>query len=167
MGFKNFLILFLIIPIILFNGCNGDEPLKDSGMKSFQNKEHGFSFYFPDSWEEVNNDLPDRWAIKKNQDTVIFTVNNAEGKTLSGLAKEQLKRDMPEDPDYEDQLNIMTFKEKEWYTYAINYQDQGVNTIVSGTICNDKEINMVLVSNIASFEENRIIYSFMLESFRC
>ena len=64
-------------------------------------------------------------------------------------------------------VKLAAFNDATWYTYAINFSDKNVNSIVSGTLCNDNEINLVLVSDFGTFDKSKVIYSDMLNSFEC
>ena len=64
-------------------------------------------------------------------------------------------------------VKLASFNGKTWYTYAIKFSDKNVDSIVSGTLCDDNEINLVMVSSFDSYEKNKIIYSDMLTSFKC
>ena len=122
--------------------------------------------------------MPDRWAIVNNKDIILFTVNKANIKNLLALGKIQAIRDLyPEAADSKieqekvDDVNKMVrltnLNNKTWYTYAIKFSDKNVDSIVSGTLCGDNEIDLVMVSSFDSYGKNEAIYSEMLASFKC
>jgi hypothetical protein len=170
------MLLFLV-------GCSGQQKLngvkKNKNLVNFNNEKYGFSFSFPSDWDEATKDLPDRWAImNKNKDIILFTVNKAQFKNLLALGKIQALRDLyPNEKANKieqndiDKINsivkLRSFNNKTWYTYAIKFSDGGVNSIISGTLCDDNEINLVMVSNPNSFKINTLIYTDMLNSFKC
>jgi hypothetical protein len=175
-------VLMIVIIVFLFLiGCKAEQKLnkvKNRNLIDFKNKKYAFSFSFPADWDEVTKDLPDRWAImNKNKDTILFTVNKAQFKNLLTLGKIQALRDLYPgnankiEQEKVDEINKMvklaTFNDKTWYTYAIKFSDKKVDSIISGTLCGENEINFVLVSSFNSFEKNKIIYSDMLNSFKC
>ncbi|MBU1870544.1 hypothetical protein KKF17_00225, partial [Patescibacteria group bacterium] len=179
MGFIKILMIGMVL--LFLAGCNpqkSDDFNEIKNLDNFKSKEFGFSFSFPSSWNEVARDLPERWAIINNEDTILFTVNKAQIKNLAAMGKIQALRDLyPETSDNKieqekiDEVNSMvklaSFNNKTWYTYAIKFPDKNVNSIVSGTLCGDNKINLVMVSSFDTFDENEIAYSSMLNSFEC
>jgi hypothetical protein len=178
-----FLNLLIVVVMLLFlvsctNQQKHNEIEENRDLADFKSEKYGFSFSFPGNWEEVTKDLPDRWAIVNNKDTILFTVNKAQIKNLLALGKIQAIRDLYSEASTDkieqekvDEVNKMvklaTFNNKTWYTYAIKFSDKNVDSIVSGTLCNDNEINLVMVSSFDTYEKNEIIYSEMLNSFIC
>lgn len=180
MRFLNLLLLSIFMLFLI--GCivpkEPTEAAENKNLVNFKSEKYGFSFSFPSSWKEVTKDLPDRWAIVNNKDTVILTVNKAQIKNLLALGKIQAIRDIyPEagndkiEQKKVDEVNsilkLATFNDATWYTYAIKFSDKNVNSIVSGTLCNDNEINLVMVSDFDTFDKSKAIYSDMLNSFEC
>lgn len=172
MRFLNFLILFIML--IFLAGCKGE----DTNPGEFVSEKYGFSFLFPKNWNEVTKDLPDKWAILNGQDTILFTVNEAQVKDLLNLGKLQAFRDLYLENDINmleqervDEINdvvkLKSFNNKDWYTYAIEFPSENVNSIVSGALCGEYEVNIVMVSSFNSYEENKVIYNDILDSFEC
>ena len=56
---------------------------------------------------------------------------------------------------------------KTWYTYAISFPNKKVRSIVSGTICNENGISIILVSKEENYEFKKIEYLNLIESFKC
>ena len=180
MRFLNFLILVILILFLV--SCTGrvksDNLKENENWVNFKNERYGFSFSFPQSWTEVTKDLPDKWAILDNEDTIIFTVNKADSDNLMVLGKIQAIRDLypnnntkkieQEKVDEVNKIvNLKLFNNKNWYTYAIEFSGKNVNSIVSGTLCGEYEINLVMVSSFDSYEKNKIVYGGVLDSFKC
>src|SRR3989338_5456176 len=139
----------LVIMLLFLVSCTGQESneiREDQTWVDFKSEKYSFSFSFPGSWNEITGDLPDRWAIVNNGDTILFTVNKAQIEDLLVLGKIQALRDIyPEaagnkiKQEKVDEVNNMVklavFNNKTWYTYAIKFQDKDVDSIVSGTLC--------------------------------
>jgi hypothetical protein len=173
----------LFIAFLFLAGCGeqqkhieeGIEESKD--MLSFKSADYGFSFLFPATWKEVKEGLPRKWAIvNENKDIIIFTVNDAPLNDLLALGKIQALRDLQpkggmvgqgEIDSVNKVVRLISLNSKNWYTYAMQFSDKNVSSIVSGTLCSDKEVNLVLVSNIDSFDLNKGIYIDILNSFEC
>jgi hypothetical protein len=166
-------IIALAIILIFIAGCGGKANIAD-----FKSKDFGFSFSFPKDWDENKKDLPNNWAILHNEDVILLTVNKAESENLLALGIAQALRDLYSGKKIDEisqesldqikgMVTLKSFNDKEWYTYALNFPEKNVNSIVSGTICDGNEVNIVLVSAYSTYEENKLIYSSMLESFKC
>ncbi len=172
--------IFLLVcfALVLF-GCTpkstDDQEIQIPLSNKFQSTEYGFSFTYPNGWDEVTRDLPDKWALVKASDTLLFTVANATLADLLALGKIQALQDIQGDSPLTQQqitmveqvVGIAKFNERDWYTYAIDFSDKNVDTIVSGTICGNREVMLVLVSNKNNYEINRELYTSMLNSFSC
>ena len=163
----------LCIGLILAAGCG-----EKSTPGVFKSEEYGLSFSFPEGWDEVTKDLPERWAIMHNDDVILFTVNTADTKDLMELGKRQAIRDLYSEENSEEVsqekidevdniLKLDSFNDREWYTYALKFSGKNINSIVSGTLCGENEINLVMVSSLDSYEKNMAIYNDMLNSFEC
>lgn len=167
---------FLLIILIVSIGCGSENKILNTNK--YKSESYGFSFIYPSNWIEVTKDLPDKWAILNGEDTIIFTVNSANSNEILNLGKAQAIRDFysKENINNLDQeevdkvtkiVKLEEFNKRAWYTYAIKFSENNVNSIVSGTICEDKEINLVMVSGFGTYEANKLIYRYLLESFKC
>jgi len=178
---KYIFILFCTVLLFLVS-CTTNPPelveLSTSSWSQFENKEFGFKFKYPSNWNEVTKDLPNNWAITKNKDTILFTTNKISTDNLLKAGKIAAIRDLNpgisvvklsqnELNQIDDMVAIIQFGNLSWYTYAIKYSEQDINSIVSGVNCGNKEVNLVLVSGFDLFENNKIIYNEVLNSFQC
>ena len=174
---KNILSI-LLLPLLLF-GCAqaGTQEAKKEGI--FTSSEYSFSFSYPSDWSEVTRDLPNKWAIvDANSDAILFTVNNAQVQNLALLGNFQAIRDVYQVENYSglspDKLDAIskivkleTFGDREFYTYAIDFKDKGVQSIVSGTLCAQKEVTIVFISKIETATAKTPVYTDLLDSFKC
>lgn len=144
----------------------------------FVSEKYGFSFSYPVGMEEVRKDLPNKWALAdKDKNTILFTINKAKTNNLMALGRVQALRDLYKDNSTGENVekvkeifNIVkldSFNNQTWYTYGIKFSDKKVNSLISGTVCLDNEITMVMVSNYDSFEDLRQKYMLILNSFGC
>ena len=70
--------VILVVMLLFLVSCTSQEPneiKEDENWIDFKSEEYGFSFSFPGSWNEITRDLPERWAVVNNEDTMLFTVN--------------------------------------------------------------------------------------------
>ena len=168
--------------IILSTSCAKTqqvEPYAKPRFLQFINEKYGFSFFYPSEWTETTRDLPDKWALvdsKKN--TILFIVNTPIITNLSILGQIHALEDIfPKNVNprvIQEEANkignivkLVSYNNLTLYTYAIKFSDKNVNSIVAGTLCNDKEIMLVLVAETESFEEKKKVYSNILETFKC
>ena len=148
-------------------------------MLKFNSTYYGFSFEYPNDWSENRKDLPSRWAIvKNNQTTILYMVNKALRDDLLTLGRSQAFRDIFGDQNVtkikvkeivavEKMVRIDKFENNSWYTYGINFQGKGIDSLVSGTLCKGNEIIFVLVSPTETLELNRETYKSIIGSFSC
>ena len=146
---------------------------------AFVSKEFLFTFNYPQGWTEVTKDLPTKWAIMDaNQNLILFTVNNVQVYDLNLLGNFQAIRDLYQvdnqtglSKDKMDAISkivkIQEFNNQKFYTYAIDFKDKGVQSIVSGTICGSKEVTLVLVAHTAQATEQQQLYTDLLNTFSC
>lgn len=181
--FKLGFVAFAGIMLILVFGCKKEQAVNTGILEmdypKFQSGKYGFSFSFPAGWEEVNRDLPDRWALlDKEKNTILFIVNKAKSKDLLALGRSQAAKDLYSDDHITDlkkaDLNniieivkLGSFNNKTWYTYGVKFADKNVDSLVSGTLCGDNEITLVLVSGFLSFDKNKESYAKILSTFKC
>jgi hypothetical protein len=166
-----------IFSLILLVGCVPDAQQPPEGV--FISQEYGFSFSHPTGWREVTQDLPNKWAIvDENSDAILFTVNNAQVNNLALLGTFQAIRDVYQVENYtglsQEKMDVIskivkmqTFGSQEFYTYAIDFRDKGIQSIVSGTLCGTKEITLVLVSKEDTAALKMQLYTDLLNSFKC
>lgn len=181
----------LLIQVIIIIGCvqgpvqdiNPDIEKKvessNSSLLKFKSEKYGFSFSYPGGWEAAAGDLPDRWALlDKNRNTILFMVNRAQSDNLLLLGRSQALRDLYDEEEVsrlkeEDMKNILeivkldNFNNRPWYTYGIKFSDKNVHSLVSGTLCGDNEIILVLASNILYFDKSKADYTGILGTFEC
>jgi hypothetical protein len=168
-------VIIIILVLLLIVGCSKKHETKkneNDEYSIYQNKKYGFSFSYPVSWEEVKNDEPNRWAIlDKQRNVILVVVNNATSSDLLKLGKAQAIKDYYprkiDEKKINDIVKLRYFNSKKWYTYAIKFSDKNIDSIVSGTLCNGKEINLVLVTNNMDYDKNKEIYIAILNSFKC
>jgi len=166
--------MFLLI-LLLTIGCT-QEVLQEQ-PNTFLSEEHGFSFSYPNGWDEVTQDLPNNWAVLKGENALIFTVEDAKVSNIAALGKIRALEDVyPANTDTFEQekidrineiVNPISFNGQEWYTYAIQFSDKEAKSIVSGTLCEDKEITLVMISDFDSYELIKESYTGMLDTFSC
>ena len=166
--------LFILIGIIIMAGCSAKESPNKAALKEFTNQEYKFSLHYPNEWTESTETLPDKWAIVDAEKNAIMVLvsKNEENATLRQIGYQQAIYDL--NINSTEQLsNLIKFvkigaiNDKEWYTYAIDYNKDGTKAIVSGTLCHYQSINFILVSKNSLFEKNKEIYSTILGSFEC
>ncbi|MEK6946651.1 MAG: hypothetical protein AABX32_03505 [Nanoarchaeota archaeon] len=171
--------LFLIT---LIAGC-GNKPTDDTGSISqkliFRSENYGFSFEYPSGMEEITKDLPDRWALLDNRkNTILFMVSKPKVKDTLAAGRLQALRDFYNDDNIsnlkeEDVKKVFSvvklenFNNETWYTYGINFNDKNADSLVSGILCDDNEIILVVVSESSHFEQNKLTYINLLNSFKC
>ena len=171
---------FAILMVILVVGCKKEEfNAEDAGTTPFKSEKYGFSFSYPQKWEEISKDLPDRWALlDKNKNPILFLVSRAQSKDLIVLGRSQALRDLYPNNTISDLkqdklkevieiVKLESFGNQTWYTYGIRFPGKNVNSLVSGTLCGDNEIVLVLVSDPLYFDENQGVYKRMLSTFEC
>ena len=192
---KEFKLTHILITAILISalGCSHEKTSEqvsssgfivlDTSYLYFKNEKYGFSFSYPSEWEEIKRDLPDKWAIlDKDKNTILFIVNNeTQTNNILVLGRLQAIRDMYPDAAVQDLKNLSSdklqkikdsvsigsFNNITWYSYGIMFSEKNVNSMISGTICRNNEIMLVLVSDIQSFEKNKEVYTKVLNSFNC
>ncbi len=169
----------LLLSLLLFGCASGTESSSEKKTGIFTSPEYSFSFSYPPEWKEIAQDLPNKWAIvDANSDAILFTVNNAQVQNLALLGNFQAIRDLYQvenytglSPDKMDAISkivkLETFGQQEYYTYAIDFKDKGIQSIVSGTLCDQKEITVVLVSRIETATIKTQMYTDLLTSFTC
>jgi hypothetical protein len=176
-AFQGMLIIFMVL--FLF-GCS-QKPLEVQNKDTqFINEEYGVSFSYPSDWKESKEGMPDKWAIVNDKkDTIIFVAGPAKSQDLLVLGRSLALKDLygenidPAAIKKEDLLSIAqivrldSLNNRTWYNYGIKFQDKGVDSFISGTICNESEITMVLVSNSFDEVKNQETYKKMLETFKC
>lgn len=174
----SFVVLSVLLLVLV--GCTtGFVPKEQQKTGIFTSVDYSFSFSYPPEWNEVTKDLPNKWAIvDANSDAILFTVNPAQVQNLALLGNFQAIRDVyqvenytglsPEKMDAISKIvKLQTFGNQEFYTYAIEFKDKGVQSIVSGTLCGEKEVTIVLVSRDDTALIQSQIYTDLLSSFSC
>lgn len=173
-------IILIIGSLIFVIGCKDKQlEIENSTNIQFKSEKYGFSFSYPRGWEEVTKDLPERWALlDKNKNTILFLVNRVKSKDLLMLGRTQALKDSYPDIDISDlkqdkikevieTVKLDSFNDQSWYTYGIKFSDKNIDSLVSGTLCGDNEIMLVLVSDYLFFDKNKNIYTKMLSTFEC
>ena len=171
---------FLLVFLILLIGCSKfPSEGEESTTSFFTSPQYSFSFSYPSEWQEVTEDLPNKWAIKdESQDTILFTVNKAPFDNLALLGNLQAVRDLYEMENQsglsEEKMDAISkivklkeYSSAQFYTYAIDFSDKNVQSIVSGTVCNGQEITIVLVAHTTASIEKTAVYESLLDSFEC
>ena len=148
-------------------------------LPKFKSPEYGFSFDYSEEWSAVEKDLPDKWAITDaNDNTIIFIVSQPSERDLMAVGISQALNDVypeksPEDISQNelqqiyDMVKLQTFNEKEWFTYGVNFAKLKTQSLISGTLCGNNEILMVLVTEQQSYDALKLQYNKILESFKC
>lgn len=173
--------IFLVFAVL---GCNimqnqsaGSTDSKK--MLKFRSDAYNFSFDYPFGWEETARDLPSKWAIvDKDKDTILFIVNPVQINDLMILGRSQALRDLHPNGEVSkltkselqkivDIVKFEQFSNRTWYTYGMEFSSKNVDSFVSGTICHNNEIMLVLVSNIKEYSNNKELYENILKSFQC
>lgn len=181
--FKVGFVAIVTVILILILGCKKEQPINTEIVENvslqFKSDKYGFSFSYPQGFEEIRRDLPDRWALlDKDKNTILFIVNKAQLKDLLALGRSQAVKDLYNDDkisnlketDLKKVIEIVklgSFNNKTWYTYGIKFADKNVDSFVSGTLCEDNEVIFVLVSDYLSFDKNKDLYIKMLNTFEC
>lgn len=176
---KTFLFVFLLFLV----GCTSQQIEKETSPPPkkviFTSDTFSFSFEYPSNWVERSEDLPNNWAIlDETKNTILFTVNKAQYDNVALLGRIQALRDYhpgkdgdslaQEDVDIINQVvKQQTFNGESWYTYAIDFTQKQVTTIVSGMVCGGNEVTVVLVTQKEFFENNQEVYIGLLETFSC
>ena len=161
------LIFCLILSIILLIGCG-----KKGNFLEYKSKEYGFSFLYPDSFKEADKEN-DRFAfLDKDENAILFIINKEPlREDILALGREQAYQDfstqLTSKEKIDEQVKIMKTKKMSWYTYAIDFPDENVKSIVSGTLCGGKEITIVLVTKNEAYERNKEHYLGLVGSFDC
>lgn len=162
------------------------EVVQDGDDSRFVSEAYGFSFDVPDEWKKVTHDLPNHYAVQHpeySENVIIMVVDDAPGNDespefLYGRGLRQVVGDMYGDVEPETlnkdqvndasrQLSLKSVHNIDWYTYGMRFEENQVNTIISGTICDEKEVLFVLVSDETNLLDNQIVYGTMLDSFSC
>jgi hypothetical protein len=173
-------VLCLFFALFLLSSCATDNVVKGEKKDGiFASPDYSFSFSYPMGWNEVAKDLPNKWAIvDQNSDAILFTVNPAQVRDLGLLGNFQAIRDVyqvenytglsPEKMDAISKIvKLRKFNNQEFYTYAIDFKDKGIQSFVSGTICADREVTIVLVTKIETSSVKSQMYTDLLDSFVC
>jgi hypothetical protein len=179
-------ILAVVFLLFLVSSCAQPQvPEKENkksaapSLKPFINEKYGFSFIHSTEWQEITSDLPDRWALRgDDENTIVFVVSPAQSQDVLTLGRAQAMRDMfdgkqaseltPEDlAGVFAIIKLDTFNNKEWYTYGIKFSNKQLDSLISGTVCNGNEIVLVLVNDAQAFDNSQEIYTGILESFKC
>ena len=182
---KSYLLVFLLL--LMVAGCShpaeapsqtAKKDIDAQGMALFTSENYSFSFRYPAEWTERTSELPDQWGIHDTDDTVIlFMTSPSSTDNLEEAGKEQALRDFfisegrqPTEEDRkktEDIVATQAFGSSSWYTYAIQFGGENVSSIVSGTLCNGRQVIMVFVARNSQFDLKKPIYTDMLSSFTC
>ena len=179
-----FAFIGLVISAFILVGCKQKQELNSetagkTDLLNFKNEKYGFSFSYTSGLEGVSRDLPEKWALlDKNKNIILFVVNKAQTKNLLSLGRTQALKDLYNGNNISDlkidvakkiiqTVKLDSFNNRTWYTYGIKFSDKKVDTLISGTLCKDNEIMLVMVSDYSSFEKNREIYTKMLNTFEC
>lgn len=160
-------ILWAILFIFVIGCQSGNQ------MTEFRNSEFKFQLAYPSQWEENRDSLPDKWAIMNSEKDVILVIaeKNKDNKTLEEIAIIDSISDLNINQDNLDLLNkavkIIRINDKEWFNYAVDYNSKQLKAIISGTLCKDSKIIIVLVSNNSQIDKNKKIYQEVITSFTC
>ena len=168
-----------VLCLILIGCAASNQAGAPSTTAYFTSKEYSFSFTYPSGWSQNAQDLPNKWAIvDEDQDAILFTVNQAPVGNLALLGNLQAVRDLYETNNQsgitQEKMEAISkivklkkYTNAEFYTYAIDFADKEVQSIVSGTLCNGREVTIVLVAhNVASSQKTQL-YEGILDSFTC
>lgn len=176
------IILTLLISLLMFGCKNKATETEDNlyatqdspyGAKVYQNDFLGFKVLYPASWNDSATKEQDKFGISDDKRNAILFMGQkiSVNKTLDQMGILQLKQDYElknvTDSQAEKYMQKLRGENITWYTYAIGYKNNDVESIVSGTICKDKHITIVLVSNSESYNITKQIYTRVLQSFKC
>jgi len=171
--------LFLLLAIITIIGCAKTSEIKQASDIQFKS-EYGFSFSYPSSWVENKEGLPDRWAIvDEKKSTILFIAAPARSDDLLVLGRSMALKDI-----YGENVNASGIKKEDlidivqivkldslnnrtWYNYGIKFKGKNIDSFISGTICNNNEVTLVLVSDSAYDLQNQETYKKLLSTFEC
>lgn len=151
----------------LLVGCKGE-----GSFSTYKSKEYGFSFLYPDSFREADKE-EDRFAfVDEDNNAILFIINeNPSTNEIRELGREQAYKDfstqLTSKEEMDKQVKIIRTKKVSWYTYAIDFPSKNVKSVVSGTLCDGKEITIVLVTKNEDYEKNMEYYLEMIGSFEC
>ncbi len=170
--------------VLAISSCTAQKEFQDAanaqeeGDKSFKNEKYGFSFSYAPGWDEVTRDLPDKWAIiDENKNTLLFVVNAPKTSNVLELGQIRALSDFFND----EQISKLTkeeigqvvgivqlekFNERSWYTYGIKSNKYLSNSLVSGTICGQYDV-MVVLTGTSINESSKDAYLKILNSFAC
>jgi hypothetical protein len=174
-GIAAILVALLALAIGLA-GCSTGNVVVDmngSNISAYENPAFGFSVEYPSFWNGSSPKLQDRWGIYDEKKNAILFIGtpNVYGNTLEDLGIAQMEQDllpaMESKDKLRDLLRIIDVNNRSWYTYAIEYKDRAMESIVSGTLCGGNEVNIVMVSSNEDFNTTKDIYVGIMSSFAC
>ncbi|MBW2975365.1 hypothetical protein KY366_06620 [Candidatus Woesearchaeota archaeon] len=158
-----FCLILLIFPLA---GCRSKSLISE-----YKSKEHGFSFLCPKSFKETSKEENRFALLDKEDNAILFIIENDPKETdILSLGKEQAYKDFSEefsDEEIEELVRTIRTEKGRWYTYAIDFPEKSVKSIVSGTLCRGKEISIVLVTKDRDYGKNKDYYTGIISSFEC
>ena len=159
---------FFILGIIA--GCKNTEEKKD--FVSYENKEYGISFLYPSAFQKTQEE-PTRFALlDKDKNAIILIIeDNPSTLDILELGRDEAYKDMgqgvAEKKEIDKHVKIMQINQISWYNYAIDFPNEEVKSIISGTLCNNKQVSIVLATKNNAYEKNQQYYEAILQSFKC
>ncbi len=167
---KKFL-LFVFFFLLVLMGCKNKEVAEEEAFKSYKSS-YGFSFVYPTTFREADKSNNRIAFLDKYNNAILFIVNeNVSSSDIMELGRGQAYSDFSDQQISADEIykNVKSMKINgvEWFTYAMNFYNKELRSIVSGRLCGNKEVIVVLVTSYDSYEENRDSYVGILRSFEC
>ena len=163
--------IFICMAIML--GCS-QSPLEEKaarrGSTQFQNPAYGFSFNYPGSWKVRSDELPLKMAILDQKQNAILILASPikEGANLTETGMLRLEEDSGiKAENAEKTLILENIGENRWYQYTLEANEQKLTSVIAGTFCNAIEVRIILVSQTADIQGNRVLHNSILASFRC
>jgi hypothetical protein len=158
-------LLCLLLAAIISTSCSRKT------LEEYKNDEYGFSFMRPAAFKEASHET-DRFALLDKEKNAILFITNTQpiSKDILTLGETQAASDLPgdlEESDISKQVSIMNIHQRNWFTYAIDFPGEDIKSIVSGTLCNNNEVIVVLVTKNQFYEENQRQYLAILSTFEC
>ncbi len=165
-----FINLSFLLILFFLAGCQNKEPKMD--LATYESEKYGISFSYPSSFERVEEGPNNFALLDKDKNAILIIVEeNPSTQNLVDLGKDEAYKDMfPKITDREniyEHVKIMAINKREWYNYAIDFPSEDTKSIISGTLCGKNQVSIVLVTKNDAYEKNELIYTIILNSFKC
>ena len=171
---KGVLVIFSLICLLLLSCIKqpGSSEVNKIPAVLYKNTEYNYAFFYPQNWNVTKDIDPRKWAITdKSNNAIVMIVKQNISFDLVQLGQVEAKNDyLPNvisDNEVANIVKIMKSDHAQFFTYALRFDQKGLDTIVSGTVCNGNEIEFILVANNDDFEQKKFTYLQLVNSFNC